>query len=80
MPSFTLKGIPPDLYRRLKRSAAEHRRSINSEVLVLLERALTARHVNVEKTLAQLDALRNRLRVTPLTERALRRAKREGRP
>lgn len=80
MPSFTLKGIPPDLYRRLKRSAAEHRRSINSEVLVLLERALTVRQVNVEKTLAQLDALRSRLRVTPLTERALRRAKREGRP
>ena len=80
MPSFMLKSIPPDLYRRLKRSAAEHRRSVNSEVLVLLERALTVRQVNVEKTLARVDALRNRLRVTPLTERTLRRAKREGRP
>jgi len=80
MPSFTLKSIPPDLYRRLKRSAAEHRRSVNSEVLVLLERALTVRQVNVEKTLARVDALRNRLRVTPLTERTLKRAKREGRP
>jgi plasmid stability protein len=80
MPSFTLKGIPPDLYRRLKRSAAEHRRSVNSEVLVLLERALNVRQVDVERSLARIDALRNKLRVTPLTERKLRKAKREGRP
>jgi plasmid stability protein len=80
MPSFTLKGIPDDLYQRLKRSAKEHRRSVNSELLVLLECALAARRVDVDAVLARADALRRRLRVTPLTDAALRKAKDQGRP
>jgi plasmid stability protein len=40
MTTITIKGIPHELYERIKQSAAEHRRSINSEVIVCLERSL----------------------------------------
>lgn len=32
--TLTLKNIPDDVYQRLKRSASEHRRSLNSEAIV----------------------------------------------
>jgi plasmid stability protein len=80
MRTFTLKGIPDELYERLKRSAEAHRRSVNSELLVLLERVLVGRRRDPEETLARVDALRARLRVTRLTDEVLERARREGRP
>ena len=40
MPSLTLKGLPEDLYERLKQAAVENRRSINREAIVCLERSL----------------------------------------
>jgi plasmid stability protein len=80
MPSFTLKNIPEDLYARLRASAAEHRRSINQEALVRLEEALAARRADPEALLRRADRLRRRLRVRPLTDRALREARDRGRP
>ena len=41
MPTITLKNVPDDLHQRLKASAERNRRSMNSEALVCLERALT---------------------------------------
>ena len=38
MRTITLKGIPEELYDRLEQNAVAHRRSINSEILVCLER------------------------------------------
>ena len=43
MPSLTLKGIPDDLIVRLRYRAEQHRRSVNSEVIVLIEEALGIR-------------------------------------
>ena len=40
MPTITVKNIPPELYERLKQAAAENRRSINSEIIVCIERAV----------------------------------------
>ena len=37
MPTLTLKNIPDDLHARLKASAEQNRRSLNSEILVRLE-------------------------------------------
>jgi plasmid stability protein len=43
MPSLTIKGIPDDLVMRLRSRAEQHRRSVNSEVIVLLEEGLGVR-------------------------------------
>ncbi len=37
--TLTIRGVPPALHAQLKRRADEHRRSLNSEVLQLLEEA-----------------------------------------
>lgn len=79
MPSFTLKGIPDDLYELLKRRAAEHRRSINGEILVCLEEALRGKKVNPANMLAKIDAVRERVSIQPYTQAALDAAKSRGR-
>lgn len=43
MRTITIKNVPDDLYERLSKSAAENRRSINSEVIVCIERAVRSR-------------------------------------
>ncbi len=47
MTNLTLKNIPDDLHQRLKARAATHRRSLNREILALLEAQLDAPVVNV---------------------------------
>ena len=39
MATITLKNIPDPTYKTLKQLAAEHHRSINSEVIYLIEKA-----------------------------------------
>jgi len=80
MPTLTIKGLPDTLYEGLKMSAERNRRSLNSEVIARLKEALGARAVEPETLLADVRALRERLRVPPLTDDRLRRAKEEGRP
>lgn len=79
MANITIKGIPEDLYRLLKRRAAEHRRSINREILGCLEQVLGTRHLEPAELLARADAVRERLRMEPWTAADLRQAKDAGR-
>lgn len=80
MPSMTLKSIPQPLYEQLKRSAQQHRRSLNSEALTRLESVLMPHEVDPEEFLESLDALHARARLPRVTDAILRRARREGRP
>ena len=80
MANVTVKGIPDDVCERIKDSARAHRRSMNSEIIVRLERSLASRRIDPEAALARVDRLRERLNVTPLTDDFLNEAKREGRP
>ena len=80
MANLTIKGLPDRLYRRLKRRAARHRRSLNSEVIVCLEQVINVTTIDPESWLASADRLRKRLALTPVTESALRKAKASGRP
>jgi plasmid stability protein len=81
MPALTIKGVPDDVYRRLKMSAARHRRSLNSEVITCLERSLAFPERKPEETVAALRRLHRTLRGVPkLTDAFLRRAKSRGRP
>lgn len=40
MPSFTVKNIPDDLYGKLVQAAKLDRRSINSQIISCIEKAL----------------------------------------
>lgn len=80
MATITVKNLPDELYERLKKSAAAHRRSINSEVIVCLERTFSSRRIDPADLLDRADALRERVALPPLTEEALRVAKGSGRP
>ena len=40
MPTLTVKNIPDDLYAHLREAASLNHRSLNSEIIVCLERAL----------------------------------------
>ncbi len=79
MTTFTLKGIPDDLYALLKQRAAENRRSINGELLVCLEEVLRGGRVDPNKMLEKVDAVRERLRMPIYTQATLNAAKRRGR-
>jgi plasmid stability protein len=77
MPSVLIKNIPDKLHKRLKERAASNRRSLNSELLVILEGALgdTAGPPPLEVV--------DRLRIAgnaPLTDRILDEARSTGRP
>ncbi|HLC25896.1 MAG TPA: Arc family DNA-binding protein [bacterium] len=80
MSTLTIKNIPKELYERIRQRASEHRRSINSEVIVCLERSLLSRRLEPAELLARVDALRERVNLPPLTEDFLRAAKSGGRP
>lgn len=41
MPSITIQDIPDELLARLRQRAARHRRSVNGEIVHLLDRALS---------------------------------------
>jgi len=40
MPSFLIKNLPAELHERLRRRAADHHRSMNRELIAILERNL----------------------------------------
>lgn len=79
MPTITVKKIPPDIYELLKQSAEANRRSINSEIITVIERALRGRKVNVEELLTSARQLRRRTRRAPITDAAFNKAKVVGR-
>ena len=58
MAALTIKNIPDDLYARLKQCAAEHRRSINSEMIFCLQETLASHRVDPDAFLADVRALR----------------------
>jgi antitoxin FitA len=80
MRNVTLKNIPDELYERLKESATDHRRSLNSEIIVRLEQALLSARIDPDAFLARADARRKRLALPPMTERHLKATKTAGRP
>jgi plasmid stability protein len=42
MPNLLLRNVPDDLYRRLKATAARHRRSMTQEAILSLQTGLAA--------------------------------------
>jgi antitoxin FitA len=79
MATLTIKNVPEKLHQRLKQSAAQHRRSINSEAITCLESVLVGKRMDSHEFLARVDARRKRMPQVYLTEEFLHDAKNEGR-
>ena len=80
MPTITVKNMPDDIYEDLKNSASIHRRSINSEVIFCIERAVRSHRFDPKELFNRVEAMRSKIDVPPLTDTVLRQAKGEGRP
>lgn len=80
MPTLTLKNIPDDLYEQLKRTAALNHRSMNSEILVCIEKAVSCTRRDPQAFLAKAQAIRESILTYTLTDEELSQIKRAGRP
>lgn len=66
MTTITVKKIPEDLYQRLRETAALHRRSINSEIIVCIDHAMRSERVSTEVVLERARRLRARSETGPV--------------
>jgi len=76
MATVTVKDLPGKLHRQLKARALQHRRSLNGEIIAVLEAATTPRKLDPDTLLARAAALRSRVggRLTDSDLAALRHA------
>ncbi len=80
MPAITIKNIPDDLYESLKKAASAHHRSINSELIVCLEKVLLPTRYSAEDHLSIARRLRAKVKANKLEHEEVTAAKQEGRP
>ena len=76
--NLTLKGIPDEVYERLKTSATANHRSLNSEIIARLEAQVLSRRSAADQ-LADIRAARARLARPSFDHDLIDAAKREGR-
>ncbi|MCX5645889.1 MAG: Arc family DNA-binding protein [Phycisphaerae bacterium] len=79
MPTITVKNIPVEVYEKLKRVAEVSHRSINSEIIACIERAVCSQEVNPDLLLANARKLRAKTASHPIKEREFAQAKTTGR-
>ena len=78
MITITIKGIPKETHRELKRRAAAHGRSLNTETIAVLESSVRSVPVEAEGIIQRARQFRNSLRFR-VTAADLKRFKEEGR-
>ncbi len=76
--NLTLKGVPDEVYERLKTSATVNHRSLNSEIIARLEAQVLPRRSATEQ-LAAIRSARARLTRDDFDHDVIDAAKREGR-
>lgn len=62
--NITLKDIPNNLHQRLRQRAESHGRSLNKEVLTILDSAVNPIKRKPQELLAQIEERRNRMTTT----------------
>lgn len=80
MATITLKNIPDSTYKTLKQLAAEHHRSINSEVIHLIEKATKSTKIDPNQLLLAARKLREKTKQHPISNDMLAEIINEGRP
>lgn len=76
--TLSLKEVPTETHRTLKERAARNHRSLNSEILAILETAVKSQKIDADEHLRKARALRERFTGT-ITDTELQAAKRTGR-
>jgi plasmid stability protein len=79
MPSLTLKNIPEEVHRALKQRSRRNARSLNSEAIDCLRRAVMIERIDPETLLTKARQLRSGMSVF-LTDKDINAMKDEGRP
>jgi plasmid stability protein len=79
MPSITLKHIPEPVYEAVKKRAHVHHRSINGEIIYILEQHTTPIAVPPEEIIQRARGLRRITADSPISEQEIQEAKEFGR-
>jgi plasmid stability protein len=79
MSTVTVKDLPEKLHRQLKARARRHHRSLNSEIIALLEAATAPQKVDLDVILARAASLRGQV-AGRLTDSRLAALRNPGRP
>ncbi len=79
MATLTIKNVPENLYVRLKQYAEINRRSLNSEVILCIERAIYTHRIQPEEYLARARRLREKTAQYPISDDDFSAAKVAGR-
>ena len=80
MATITIKNIPDETYNILKQQVIEHRRSINSEVIHLIEKVTRSTRFEPGEHLAVARKLREKTGNYTISDGELSSIKDEGRP
>ncbi len=80
MATMTIKNMPEDLYAALKETAAANRRSLNSQAILSLERAVKSKPVDMRRLVSRIRARRAKLKSVCVTDADIGEAKCKGRP
>ncbi|MEA3335924.1 MAG: DNA-binding protein [Chloroflexota bacterium] len=80
MPTLTVQHIHEELYTQLKRYAAMNRRSLYSEILVCIEKAIRSNRIPPETSLIRARHLREKTAEYPISDDDFNQAKMMGRP
>ena len=78
MASLSLKGMPAALHEKLKSRAKLHRRSLNSEIIAILEQSIEPGRANAGHLIETARRFRSTL-TFEATDEEISEAKREGR-
>jgi plasmid stability protein len=80
MTTITIKNLPPTLYERIKQKAKINRRSINNEIITILEQELGIRtKAEVSELLENARKVRELTAHYTLTDEEIEKAINEGR-
>ena len=79
MVTLTIKNIPEELYQRLKIQAKNNHRSINKEVITIIERSFTIPPIDIQATLERTRKIRELTAHYVITDEEMTKWKRGGR-
>lgn len=80
MATITVKGIPDELYQRLKVAAEASHRSVNSEIITRIERSLMPHRATAQQLLQRVRRLQESYAGRVLELEDLEAARQMGRP